>query len=114
MKILGLVKYALKWTTTTLITGYLTYASHSEIKKTVNSVRFLANESETGFVRKEQALDISVENELNGKGNLETYLSNYSQKLPIYIRRNGAMAGNAEYNFSNFTDKERSRLCKKR
>lgn len=113
MKILGLIKYATKWTTTALIIGYLTYISHAEINRAVNNIRFLVNESEKEFVQKEQALDLSVEHELNGIGNLETYLLNYSQRLPIYIRRNGAMTGDAEYNFSNFTEKEKRKLCRK-
>ncbi|HIH26364.1 hypothetical protein J4476_00405 [Candidatus Woesearchaeota archaeon] len=101
---------ATKWTAKALLIAYATYACHHEIEKAVNTVEFYFSKSEPGYVRKEQALNLEIVHELNGKGNLETYVKNYSQRLPVYIRENGIIVGDSDYNISNLTEKERSLL----
>ena len=111
MGILKIVKYAVKWSATTLIVCWLTYSNYSSISRAINNSKFYFSESESGFVPKDHAFDLRFNHERNGKGNLETYLGSYNSRLPIYMRSEGIMIGNADYNFSNFTVEEKSRLC---
>ena len=90
---------------------YFTYISHSKIEKTLNNIKYVYTASEQGFVEKEQAFDLKINYEINGKGNLETYLKNYTQLLPLQKRELGIMVGDASYNFHNFTAEEVKALC---
>ena len=110
--VIKLLRYGTKFKITTLIVGTLTYNCHQEINKIVNDIKFYLNKSEPGFVEREQAFDLEINYKLNGKGNLETYLENYSEKLSILSRYEGVMVGSAEYNYKNFTENERATLCK--
>jgi len=110
--VLKLLKYAMRLTATTALIGSLTYYYHHDIDKVVNDIKFYLNNSEHGFVPREQSFDLKISRELNGKANLETYVENYSQKLPVLIRQQGIMLGTPEYNYSNFTEAERDLLCK--
>lgn len=111
MGILRLAKYAMMWTAKTLVIGSLTFAFHDQIQDFVYSVRYYLNREEPGFVTKDQGFHLKFGYEINGKTNLETYLRNYTQRLPVYRRENGLMTGSAPYNFSNFTYEEKTELC---
>ncbi len=104
-------RYAAKLTATTFIVGWLTYANHHSINRFISGVRFYFAESETGFVKKEHSFDLRFSYELNGRSNLETYVNNYTAKLPVYIRSNGILIGSAEYNASNFISEELAKIC---
>ncbi len=104
----------MKWPITALLISSLTYSFHDQIQKFMREVRFYSTDTEKGFIPKEQALDLKFNYGKNGRANLETYLSNYTQELPVYKREHGTMVGSAEYNFSNFTYKEKNSLCSKK
>jgi len=107
-----LIRYAFKYTILTLGISYLTYNSHDKINHFINNVKFYTHFTEEGFVKKDHGFDLRLVYELNGKGNLETYVKSYSSNLPVFQRNNGIMIGSPEYNFSNFTYDEASELCK--
>ena len=95
---------ATKWTSKALLIAIATYTCHSEIERFVKTIEFYSHKSEIGYVRKDQALDLEIVHELNGKGNLETYVKNYSQMLPVFIGESGIVVGTKEYNMSNLDD----------
>src|SRR3989344_9472958 len=111
MGAMNLIKYVAKWTITSIIVGWITYANHDSISRTVNNARYYFSDNEEGFVDKNHAFDLRFSYERNGKGNLETYIQNYTSKLPVYMRENGILVGSAEYNFSNFIGDERKKVC---
>src|SRR3989344_4709153 len=106
MGLARLLGYLFRWTTMTIAIGSATYVAHDDIEKAVRHARFYFNNAEEGFVSKEHAFDLKIIHRINGKGNLETYLKNYSDRLPVYKGRNGITIGNPSYNFSNFSTKE--------
>jgi hypothetical protein len=106
-----LIKPMAKWGVTSIFIAYATYVCADKIDNTMNTVKYAFVETEPGFVKKEQALDMKVKYERNGKNNLETYIKTYNQKVPVYIRENGVMIGDADYLFSNFSDMEKERVC---
>ena len=91
--------------------AYFTYLSHDKIDKTLNSMNYFFTEAEPGFAEKEQALDLKIIYEKNGKGNLETYLKSYTSRLPIYAREGGLMVGEAAQHSKNYSDTELETLC---
>ena len=106
-----LLKYWLKWPLITLAVACATYFEHESIERIVNGVKFYTADTEEEFVDKEHAFRLRFNFERNGRGDLETYLTSYGDRLPVYDRRNGIMVGDAQYNFSNFVAKERAVLC---
>ncbi len=106
-----LIKYTFKYTAMTLFIGYLTYNCHNHISKFINNIKFYTNSTEDGFINKNHGFDLKIDYQINGKGNLETYVRNYSNNLPIFERANGIMIGSSDYNFSNLNYDEASRLC---
>lgn len=106
-----ILKETIKIGITGIFIAYLTYAHADRIESAVNTIKYTFIESETAFVKKEQALDLKIKYERNGRNNLETYLKTYNQKLPVYERQNGLMIGEPSYLFSNLIDEERNDLC---
>lgn len=106
-----ILKETIKLGLTGLFIATLTYTHSDKINNLVNTVKYSFIESETGYVKKEQALDLKIKYERNGRNNLETYIKTYNQKLPVYERQNGIMIGDALYLFSNFTEEERRDSC---
>lgn len=107
----NILKGTIKFTVTSLCVASMTYAHADKITNTINTIKYTFTEPETGFVKKEQALDLRIIYERNGKGNLETYLKTYNQKLPIHQRQDGLVAGNLEYLIKNFSREEKEILC---
>lgn len=106
-----ILRETIKFGLTGLFIATLTYTHSDKINNLLNTVRYSFIESEQGYVKKEQALDLKIKYERNGKNNLETYTKTYNQKLPIYERQNGIMIGDSFYLFSNFTEEEKSDVC---
>lgn len=106
-----ILKRTIKWSVTGLFGAYLAYTNADKISSILNETKYSLTESEPGFVKKEQALGIKIVYERNSKGNLETYLKTYDEKLPIYQRQEGILVGNNEYLFKNFSDKEKAAIC---
>ena len=106
-----LIRYALKATASAVVFGALTYIYHEPIDRFVNDIIFYTNEAEEEFVDREHSFHLRIERMVNGRGNLETYVESYSQKLPVFMREDGIMLGTARYNYKNFTVEERVELC---
>lgn len=106
-----LLKEIIKIGVTGIFIAYLTYVHADRIENAVNTIKYTFIESETTFVKKEQALDMKIKYERNGRNNLETYVKTYNQKFPVYERQNGLMIGESSYLFSNLTEEERNELC---
>ena len=104
---------ATKWTSKALLIAYATYVCHHEIEMAVNRIKYYYHKPEGEYVGKEQAYNLEIYYEINGKGNLETYVKNYSERLPVLIRENGIMVGTPEYVLSNLEDKEADMLKKR-
>jgi len=106
-----ILKALIKWPLITLTIGALVYSNHRRIEYTVNRVWFALNRAEDGYIEKNRALRLRIHYEINENGGLETYLVSRFEPLPIYKRENGIMVGTPEYNFNNFTDREKAYLC---
>lgn len=106
-----LLKETIKFGLTGAFIASLTYTHSDKINNLVNTVRYSFIESEQSYVKKEQALDLKIKYQRNGKNNLETYIKTYNQKLPVYERQNGLLIGEPLYLFSNFTEEERKEVC---
>lgn len=107
----NIFKGTIKFTVTSLCVACMTYAHADKITTTLNTIKYTFTEPETDFVKKEQALDLKIIYERNGKGNLETFLRTYNQKLPVYQRQEGLMIGTSEYLAKNFSKEEKGILC---
>ncbi len=107
----GLLRETIKFGLTGMFIASLTYAHSDKLNNLINTVRYSFIESEQNYVKKEQALDLKIKYERNGKNNLETYIKTYNQKLPVYERQNGLLIGEPLYLFSNFTGEERKDVC---
>jgi hypothetical protein len=105
------LRETIKFGLTGLFIGTLVYTHSDRINNLLNTVRYSFIESEQGYVKKEQALDLKIKYERNGKNNLETYIKTYNQKIPVYERPNGIMIGEPLDLFSNFTEEERADAC---
>jgi hypothetical protein len=75
-----LIKPMAKWGVTSIFIAYATYVCADKIDNTMNTVKYAFVETEPGFVKKEQALDMKVKYERNGKNNLETYFSDMEKE----------------------------------
>ena len=109
--VLKFVRSLLKWPLITLGIVYMTYTSHEGLERFVNGVKYYHADAEEGFVDKETAFRLDLEYNRNRRGNLETYVRVYGETLPIYMRRNGILVGDAKYTFGSFNSKERAVLC---
>ena len=99
---------------TGLIISYIIYSAYEKIDQFLKEAEFYFNDPEPGFVSKLESFHLDFIHEKNSKGNLETYLRNYTQRLPVLSRNNGITIVSPEYNFLNFTSEEREYLCKGR
>jgi len=106
-----LLKKLFNLTLATAFAAYLGYTNAGKINKFVNHCKYAGTEAEVNFIDKDRSIDLKIERERNGNGNLETYLRVYSDMYPIYSRKNGLMVGDPNYNFSNFTQDEKSDFC---
>ncbi|MBI2148356.1 hypothetical protein HYU23_01640 [Candidatus Woesearchaeota archaeon] len=109
--VLKLIASLIKWPLVGLTVAGLTYTNHDRVEKVVHGLRFYDSNVEEGFVDKRRSLRLEVKHSKNNEGNLETYLKLNENNLPIYSRKYGIMVGSAQYNFSNFTPKERAFFC---
>lgn len=109
--IIGILRRNVKWCLTTICAAYLGYLYSGTIDNVKNSVKYSFNDAKSGFIAKEQALDLKIIYERNSAKNLETYLKVYNEKLAVYQRENGIIVGEPEYVFKNFTIQERTNLC---
>lgn len=98
----------------TLIFGYTFYNAYDIIDYFVREVEFYFIKVEDGFINKKEGLNLSFTYEKNKEGKLETYLRNFTERQPVFERQNGLMVGTPEYNYSNFTAKEKKNLCSNR
>lgn len=107
----NILKGTIKFTVTSLCVAVMTYTHADKITNTLNTVKYTFTEPELGYAKKEQALDLKIIYERNGKGNLETYLRTYNQKLPVFQRQEGLIIGNPKYLAKNFAPEELTELC---
>ena len=95
-----------------LSTAYCTYIKHEDIQETIDHARFYYAETAEGFPPVYISTKLHITRTLNKQGQLETYLQVHDEKLPIFERIEGPMLGSPEYNYQNFTAKERKELCR--
>ena len=95
----------------TLLLGFTFYNSYNIIEYVIKEMEFYFIKVENGFINKREGLNLRFAYEENKKGNLETYLRDYTERFPVFERKNGIMVGTPEYNFHNFTSEERKNLC---
>jgi len=107
-------KFSTKHLVFSLALSYGMYNVYSDIERFLNETLFYFTETEDGFVKKKNAFNLSFIYEKNNKGNLETYLRDYTNRIPVFERENGLMVGTAKYNYSNFTKEERKLVCSNR
>lgn len=101
----------LKYAGVAALTFYFTYTYYDPVNRFVNKVRYIGVKTETGFVEKDHAFNLRLRLEKNRKGNLETYLLNFSEAMPVYSRNNNLLIGTSQQVFDGLTQQEKRTLC---
>lgn len=112
--VLRLIKAVIRWPLIAVTIGGLTYTNHSRIERVVNTYKFKGINAEEEYIDKRNAFKLRFDYEINDEENLETFLMNGDHPLPVFKRKNKIMVGTAEYNYNNFTEKEKIYLCPSR
>ena len=105
------LKSIMKWSSATVVAAYMGYANAPRINNMVREAKYASADAEQGFVPKDQAFGLHVAYQRNGKGNLETYLVSFNQRLPIQVRDAGVVVGDGPYLWKSLTKDEKEYGC---
>ena len=100
-----------RWSVTTAAAVYMGYANAPRINNMMREAKYASADAEPGFVEKDHAFGLKVVYQRNGKGNLETYLVSFNQRLPVQMRASGLVVGDGSYLWKSLTKEEREYGC---